>query len=77
MIPSNHKETQLIQTNQTGTENETHTTDTVTASNNLTLLDDWQIRLVNRENPLPDDFTVELENLDASRKFDKKGNRSH
>lgn len=58
--------------NQTGTENETNTTDTVTASNNLSLLDDWQIRLVNRENPLPDDFTVELENLDASRKFDKR-----
>ena len=36
------------------------------------MLDDWQIRLVNRDNPLPDDFTVELENLDASRKFDKR-----
>ncbi len=59
-------------TNETGTENETNTTDTVTVSNNLSLLDDWQIRLVNRENPLPDDFTVELENLDASRKFDKR-----
>ena len=58
--------------NQTSTENETNTTDTVTVSNNLTLLDDWQIRLVNRENPLSDDFTVELENLDASRKFDKR-----
>ena len=59
-------------TNETGTENETNTTDTVTVSNNLSLLDDWQIRLVNRENPLPDDFTVELENLDASRQFDKR-----
>ena len=56
-------------TNETGTENSSNT---VTASNNLSLLDDWQIRLVNRENPLPDDFTVELENLDASRKFDKR-----
>ena len=58
--------------NQTGTENESNTTDTVTVSNNLSVLNDWQIRLVNRENPLPDDFTVELENLDASRKFDKR-----
>ncbi len=58
--------------NQTSTENETNTTDTVTVSNNLSVLNDWQIRLVNRENPLPDDFTVELENLDASRKFDKR-----
>ncbi len=58
--------------NQTGTENETNTTDTVTVSNNLSVLNDWQIRLVNRENPLPDDFTVELENLDASRQFDKR-----
>ena len=56
-------------TNETGTENSSNT---VTASNNLTLLDDWQIRLVNRDNPLPDDFAVELENLDASRKFDKR-----
>ena len=56
-------------TNETGTENSSNT---VTASNNLSLLDDWQIRLVNRENPLPDDFTVELENLDASRKFGKR-----
>lgn len=56
-------------TNEIGTENSSNT---VTASNNLSLLDDWQIRLVNRENPLPDDFTVELENLDASRKFDKR-----
>ena len=58
--------------NQTSTENETNTIDTVTVSNNLSVLNDWQIRLVNRENPLPDDFTVELENLDASRKFDKR-----
>lgn len=56
-------------TNETGTENSSNI---VTASNNLSLLDDWQIRLVNRDNPLPDDFTVELENLDASRKFDKR-----
>lgn len=56
-------------TNETGIENSSNT---VTASNNLSLLDDWQIRLVNRDNPLPDDFTVELENLDASRKFDKR-----
>ena len=56
-------------TKEIGTENSSNT---VTASNNLSLLDDWQIRLVNRENPLPDDFTVELENLDASRKFDKR-----
>lgn len=56
-------------TNEIGTENSSNT---VTASNNLSLLDDWQIRLVNRDNPLPDDFTIELENLDASRKFDKR-----
>ena len=56
-------------TNETGTENSSNI---VTASNNLSLLDDWQIRLVNRDNPLPDDFTVELENLDGCRKFDKR-----
>lgn len=56
-------------TNETDIEN---LSNTVTASNNLDLLDDWQVRLVNRDNPLPDDFTVKLENLDASRKFDKR-----
>lgn len=56
-------------TNETDIEN---LSNTVTASNNLDLLDDWQVRLVNRDNPLPDDFTIELENLDASRKFDKR-----
>lgn len=66
-------ETEIDQTgNSDDSEEEGNTTDTVTVSNNLSVLNDWQIRLVNRENPLPDDFTVELENLDASRKFDKR-----
>lgn len=61
--------------NKTNLDNETeigNTFNTVTVSNNLSLLNDWQIRLVNRENPLPEDFTVELEDLDTSRKFDKR-----
>ena len=33
---------------------------------------DWKIRLVNKENPLPEDFEVELENIDGTRKFDKR-----
>ena len=55
--------------NQTDTED---TSKTITVSNSFDVLNDWQVRLVNRENPLPDDFTVELENIDASRKFDKR-----
>lgn len=45
---------------------------TIEVSNNIDIVEDWQIRLVNRENPLPDDFTVELEDLDSYRKFDKR-----
>ena len=33
---------------------------------------DWKIRLVNEKNPLPEDFSVELANIDNTRKFDKR-----
>lgn len=35
-------------------------------------LNDWRLVLVNRENPLKEDFTVELENIDRTRKVDKR-----
>ena len=64
----NAKESQ----NTNDVDNQSNTDNTIEISSNLNLLNDWQIRLVNRDNPLPDDFTVELENIDASRKFDKR-----
>lgn len=33
---------------------------------------DWKIRLVNEKNSLPEDFSVELANIDNTRKFDKR-----
>lgn len=33
---------------------------------------DWRIRLVNKENPLTEDFDVELASIDGTRKFDKR-----
>lgn len=33
---------------------------------------DWRLTLVNRENPLPEDFTIELANIDRTRKIDKR-----
>ena len=35
-------------------------------------IDDWKIILVNNENPLPEDYQIELENIDKTRKFDKR-----
>lgn len=33
---------------------------------------DWKIRLVNEKNPLPEDFSVELANIDNTKKFDRR-----
>lgn len=35
-------------------------------------IDDWRLVLVNYENILPDDFEIELAEIDATRKFDKR-----
>ncbi len=36
------------------------------------VIDDWRITLVNYENSLPDNFKVELANIDSTRQFDKR-----
>ena len=33
---------------------------------------DWRLRLVNKENPLPKDYKIELSNIDKTRQFDKR-----
>lgn len=33
---------------------------------------DWRLILVNKENPLPKDFVIELENIDETKQFDKR-----
>lgn len=35
-------------------------------------IDDWRLILVNYENKLPEDFEIELSNIDSVRKFDKR-----
>lgn len=35
-------------------------------------LDDWRLRLANKDHILPSDFTVELANIDKTRKFDSR-----
>lgn len=35
-------------------------------------IDDWRLTLVNYENKLPDDFKIELSNIDSTRQFDKR-----
>mgnify|MGYP002572715726 CR=1 FL=1 len=39
---------------------------------NNDILDDWRIRLGNANNILPDDFSVELADIDEIRQFDKR-----
>lgn len=38
----------------------------------ITEIDDWRLVLVNAENPLPEDFKIELANYDRSRQFDAR-----
>ncbi len=35
-------------------------------------IDDWRIRLVNYENVLPDNYEIELKNIDSTRQFDAR-----
>ena len=35
-------------------------------------MDDWRIRLVNYENVLPDNYEIELKNIDSTRQFDAR-----
>ena len=35
-------------------------------------INDWRLVLVNRDNPLPEDFAIELANIDRTKQFDKR-----
>lgn len=35
-------------------------------------ISDWRLVLVNKDNPLPENFTIELANIDRTRQFDKR-----
>ena len=35
-------------------------------------IDDWELTLVNHNNVLPDDFEIELANIDSTRQFDAR-----
>lgn len=54
---------------------ETSVTNTVILNENENIekeIDDWRLVLVNFENELPDDFKVELSNIDKTRQFDSR-----
>ena len=44
----------------------------VQEENNEKEIDDWKLVLVNHENSLPEDFKIELSNIDETRKFDSR-----
>lgn len=38
----------------------------------ISQIDDWRLKLVNYENPLSEDYPIELANIDKTRQFDKR-----
>lgn len=58
----------------TSSKNNTLAVNTVSDYNNVNVknIDDWRLTLVNYENKLPEDFKIELSNIDNTRQFDKR-----
>ena len=54
------------------TSNSTETNNPTDNTSNTTQIDDWRIRLANYDNLLPEDFEVELANIDETRQFDAR-----
>lgn len=52
--------------------NETSRTTSEVFNENNELEIDWKIRLVNKDNPMPEGLEIELANIDKTRKFDKR-----
>lgn len=59
---------------QVSNEDKTNTEDESTGENEKekNKITDWRLTLANYENVLPDDFTVEVENIDSTRQFDAR-----
>ena len=54
------------------TSNSTETNNPTDNTSNTTQVDDWRIRLANYDNLLPEDFEVDLANIDETRQFDAR-----
>ena len=54
------------------TSNSTETNNLTDNTSNTTQVDDWRIRLANYDNLLPEDFEVDLANIDETRQFDAR-----
>lgn len=54
------------------TSNSTETNNPTDNTSNTTQIDDWRIRLANYDNLLPEDFEVDLANIDETRQFDAR-----
>ena len=67
----------LEENEPTNVDNITGSTDTNTntsgnQSNPLVVVNEWRIALANYENIIPEDFTIELSNIDEDRQFDSR-----
>lgn len=67
---TNTKEITQINKTQISNENKTDTKDDIEKEKKE--ITDWRLTLANYENVLPDDFTVEVENIDSTRQFDAR-----
>lgn len=72
----NTTETTNIETSSTGTTNTSSTNTSSTVGGNETpnvdVTTDWRIRLANYDHILPEDFEVELADIDSTRQFDAR-----
>lgn len=66
------KEEKLNEENQTNQLNMKKETSESTTSSGKTEIQDWRLALANYEHILPEDFEVELANIDKTRKFDAR-----
>ena len=72
----NTTETTNVETSSTGTTNTSSTNTSSTVGGNETpnvdVTTDWRIRLANYDHILPEDFEVELADIDSTRQFDAR-----
>lgn len=64
-----------IENNSSNINNEKNSVTTNNTANRIkidTKLDDWRITLINHENILPEDYEIELKNIDSTRQFDAR-----
>ncbi|MCL2383758.1 MAG: M15 family metallopeptidase [Oscillospiraceae bacterium] len=76
MVSGRQRDAAVVQTSNTNTQVVTganqRNSNAASEAGNIGQADDWRIRLVNIDNPLPDNFSPSLANIDQYRRFDSR-----